>query len=80
VHDLDRLFDWLNRQAVTSISGLNTSRPLTLRRLNGQRRFNSANQVRAASDPSPTDRIRVRFIPSGLDDFLRRHGNKFVDI
>jgi hypothetical protein len=26
------------------------------------------------------DRIRVRFIPSGLDDFVRRHGNKFVDI
>jgi hypothetical protein len=30
---------------MTSISGLNTSRPLTLRRLNGQRRFNSASQV-----------------------------------
>jgi hypothetical protein len=26
------------------------------------------------------DRIRVRFIPSGLEDFVRRHGNKFVDI
>jgi hypothetical protein len=50
---LDRLFDWLNRQAMTSISGLNASRPLTLRRLNGQRRFNSASQIRAASDPSP---------------------------
>jgi hypothetical protein len=42
---LDRLFDWLNRQAVTSISGLNTSQPLTLRRLNGQRRSNPANQA-----------------------------------
>jgi hypothetical protein len=26
------------------------------------------------------DRIRVRFIPSGLDDFVQRRGNNFLDI